>query len=209
MQVGDMFGVLLASAVMFFPLLVLHEGDIKTGGTGLGGQKYSAPQASLMAILASGIVGGDMAWPLIIVGVLMAIGFILVKVKSPMLVCVGMYLPLETSFAIFIGGLIKGLMEKIAARRNLNDAQKARVENNGVLLASGLIAGEALIGLLFAALALMEASYQTWMSSVFSFLPAPFGVSSLVFVIVALVLIIVPLRNAGRPEDPAPPSAMV
>jgi putative OPT family oligopeptide transporter len=209
MQVGDMFGVLLASAVMFFPLLVLHEGDIKTGGTGLGGQKYSAPQASLMAILATGIVGGDMAWPLIIVGILMAIGFILVKVKSPMLVCVGMYLPLETSFAIFIGGLIKGMMEKIAARRKLNDAQKARVENNGVLLASGLIAGEALIGLLFAGLALMEASYQTWMASVFSFLPAPFGVSALVFVIIAVVLIVVPLRNAGRPEDPAPPSAMV
>jgi putative OPT family oligopeptide transporter len=209
MQVGDMFGVLLASSVMFFPLLILHEGDIKMGGTGLGGQKYSAPQASLMAILASGIVGGDMAWPLIIVGILMAIGFILVKVKSPMLVCVGMYLPLETSFAIFVGGLIKGIMEKIAARRGLNDAQKARVENNGVLLASGLIAGEALIGLLFAGLALGEIAYQNWMSALFSFMPMPFGVSSLVFVIVALVLILIPLRNAGRPEDPAPPSAMV
>jgi hypothetical protein len=58
-------------------------------------------------------------------------------------------------------------------------------------------------------MALMEASYQTWLSSIFTFLPAPFGVSSLVFVIVAVVLILVPLRNAGRPEDPAPPSAMV
>ena len=76
------------------------------GENGLGGKAYPAPQASLMAILAKGIVGGDMAWPLIIVGILMAVGLILLKVKSPMLVCVGMYLPLETSFAIFIGGLI-------------------------------------------------------------------------------------------------------
>jgi putative OPT family oligopeptide transporter len=57
MQVGDLFGVLLSSLVMFFPLLVLHQGDINTGGTGLGGRTYPAPQASLMAILATGIVG--------------------------------------------------------------------------------------------------------------------------------------------------------
>jgi putative OPT family oligopeptide transporter len=210
MQVGDMFGVLLASSVMFFPLLVLHEGDIKLGGTGLGGQTYSAPQASLMAILATGIVGGDMAWPLIIVGILMAVGFILVKVKSPMLVCVGMYLPLETSFAIFIGGLIKGLLDKIAASRSLNAAQKARTENNGVLLAAGLIAGEALIGLLFALFAVIEVPYEKWLPGLLpSVFPLPFLVSTLVFVLVGYVLIRTPLNNAGRPEDPAPPSAMM
>ncbi len=202
MQVGDLFGILLSSAVMFFPLLILHQGDINTGGTGLGGKAYPAPQASLMAILAKGIVGGDMAWPLIIVGILMAIGFILLKVKSPMLVCVGMYLPLETSFAIFIGGLIKGILDKFSERRKLNDAQKARVENNGVLLASGLIAGEALVGLLFAFFAVVE--IQT--PRIFE---APsFLVSLLVFVIVGYILISTPLKNAGKPDEPAPPSAM-
>jgi putative OPT family oligopeptide transporter len=203
MQVGDMFGILLAAAVMFFPLLILHQGDINTGGTGLGGKAYPAPQASLMAILAKGIVGGDMAWPLIIVGILMAIGFILVKVKSPMLVCVGMYLPLETSFAIFIGGLIKGILDKISARRRLNEAQKARTENNGVLLASGLIAGEALIGLLFAFFAVIELKTPI----VFEY--PSFLVSLLVFVVVGYVLIKVPLSNAGKPDEPAPPSAMM
>ncbi len=54
-----------------------------------------------------------------------------------MLVSVGMYLPLETTFAIFLGGLIKGIVEMLAAKRGLNDAQKVRVENNGVLLAAG------------------------------------------------------------------------
>jgi putative OPT family oligopeptide transporter len=202
MQVGDLFGIVLAAAVMFFPLLILHQGDINTGGTGLGGKAYPAPQASLMAILAKGIVGGEMAWPLIIVGILMAVGFILVKVKSPMLVCVGMYLPLETSFAIFIGGLIKGILEKISARRKHNDAQKTRSENNGVLLASGLIAGEALVGLLFAFFAVMEMRVPVIFDT------PSFLVSLLVFVVVGYVLIYTPLKNAGKPDEPAPPSAM-
>ncbi len=210
MQVGDLFGVLLASAVMFFPLMVLHQGDIIAQGkgfipgeTGLGGANYSAPQASLMAILAKGIVGGDMAWPLIIVGILMAVGFILVKVKSPMLVCVGMYLPLETSFAIFIGGLIKGMLDKFSAKKKHNEAQKARVENTGVLLASGLIAGEALVGLLFAFLAVVE------IKTPIIFEHPSFLISLLVFVVVAFVLTKYPLGNAGKPDEPAPPTAVM
>jgi putative OPT family oligopeptide transporter len=206
MQVGDLFGVFVGSAIMFFPLLILHQGDINQGGTGLGGENYPAPQASLMAILAKGIVGGNMAWPLIFVGFVMAIAFILLRVKSPMLVCVGMYLPLETSFAIFIGGLIRGIVDKIAARRKLNAAQNTRIENNGVLLAAGLIAGEALIGLLFAFFALMEwpvpeVFHQT--KSMVQFSPA-----LLVFVIVGWVLVKIPLSKAGSPDEPAPPPAM-
>ena len=206
MQLGDLFGVFLASAVMFFPLLILHQGDINQGGTGLGGENYPAPQASLMAILAKGIVGGDMAWPLIIVGIVMAIGFILLRVKSPMLVCVGMYLPLETSFAIFIGGLIRGIADVYVKRFKYNDAQKARVENTGVLLSAGLIAGEALIGLLFAFFALMEwevpaVFHQT--GSMVQFIPA-----LLVFLVVGWVLVKIPLGNAGSPDEPAPPTTM-
>jgi sulfite exporter TauE/SafE len=131
----------------------------------------------------------------------MAIGFILVKVKSPMLVCVGMYLPLETTFAIFIGGVIKGILEKISERKKMNEAQKARIENNGVLLASGLIAGEALIGLIFALFAVIE--WQT--PSVFQ--NPSFIVSSIVFLVVGYLLVKTPLSNAGSPDEPAPPSA--
>jgi len=209
MQVGDLFGVVLAAGVMFIPLVILHQGDISLGGTGLGGEKYPAPQASLMAILAKGIVGGDMAWPLILVGFVMATGFILLRVKSPMLVCVGMYLPLETSFAIFLGGLIKGILDRVSARRNFNEAQNIRSVNNGVLLASGLIAGEALIGLLFALFAVLEVEYSVWLPSLITFLPLPFLFSLLVFIVIGWILIRVPLANAGSPDDPAPPSAMV
>jgi uncharacterized integral membrane protein len=126
-----------------------------------------------------------------------------------MLVCVGMYLPLETSFAIFVGGLIKGVFDSFAKRRGFNEAQMARSGNNGTLLAAGLIAGEALIGLLFAALAVANIKYDTWLPGISNIFPAPFGVSLLVFVVIGWVLVRTPLANAGRPDEPAPPSAMV
>jgi putative OPT family oligopeptide transporter len=206
MQLGDIFGVLLSAFVMFIPLYYLHQSDIISGGTGLGGKNYPAPQASLMAILAKGIVGGDMAWPLIIVGMLMAFGFILLKVRSPMLVCVGMYLPLETSFAIFIGGLIRGILDKVLAKKNFNEAQRSRVDNTGVLLASGLIAGEALTGLLFAIIAVINYDF---LKSLIVFQSPTFWLSLLVFVVVGWVLVSVPVRNAGSPDEPAPPSAIM
>lgn len=203
MQLGDIIGVVLASVVMFIPLVILHQGDINTGGQGFGGKALPAPQASLMALLSQGIVGGEMAWPLIIVGMIMGFGFVLMQVKSPMLVSVGMYLPLETTFAIFIGGLIKGIVERFNVRRNHNDAQKARVENTGVLLAAGLIAGEALIGLVFAALAFFEIP-------LFAIFETPsFYVSLVVFLIIGWILIQIPLKNAGKADEPAPPSAVM
>jgi putative OPT family oligopeptide transporter len=203
MQVGDLIGVGLASAVMFLPLIVLHQGDILSGGTGFGGKNLPAPQASLMALLSQGIVGGQMAWPLIVVGMLMGLGFILMQVRSPMLVSVGMYLPLETTFAIFLGGIFKGIVEKMNAGKKYNDAQKARVENTGVLLASGLIAGEALIGLLFAALAFGEVK-------LFAIFEEPSFVTSLIILaVIGWILVKIPVNNAGRPDEPAPPTAVM
>ncbi|KPK83093.1 MAG: peptide transporter [Gemmatimonas sp. SM23_52] len=201
MQIGDMFGVFVASVVMLYPILILHQGDINLGGVGLGGRELPAPQASLMALVSEGIVSGEMAWPLVIVGMLMAVGFILVRVKSPMLVCVGMYLPLETTFAIFVGGLIKGIVDKVGEGRRFTAAQRTRVENNGVLIAAGLIAGEALVGLVFAGLAF----YEKEVPAIFE--QPSFITSLFVFLIIGLILTVIPLRNAGRPDEPAPPSA--
>ena len=210
MQIGDLFGIGLAGLVMFIPLVVLQQGDINAGKMasppyegGFGGPKLPAPQASLMALLSQGIVRGEMAWPLIVVGMLMGFGFVLMQVRSPMLVSVGMYLPLETTFAIFIGGLIKGIVDRFNIRRKHNDAQKARVENTGVLLAAGLIAGEALIGLVFAALAFGE------IQLVAIFEKPSFYVSLAVFAFIAWLLVQIPLKNAGKADDPAPPTAVM
>jgi putative OPT family oligopeptide transporter len=203
MQVGDLIGIGVAAAAMFIPLVILHQGDINSGGTGFGGKNLPAPQASLMALLTQGIVGGQMAWPLIIVGMLMGLGFILMQVRSPMLVSVGMYLPLETTFAIFIGGIIKGIVDRITARLQHNDAQKARVENTGVLLASGLIAGEALIMLVFAALAFFNIK-------LYSIFENPSFLTSMgMFIVIAWILVQIPVKNAGSPDEPAPPTAIM
>ncbi len=201
MQVGDLIGVFAGSAVMFIPLMILNQGDINQGGIGFGGRALPAPQAGMMAALAQGIVGGHMAWPLVIVGMIMAFGFIISGVRSPMLVFVGMYLPFGTVAAIFVGGLIRGIVDIVAKRRKLNDAQGARVENTGILLSSGFIAGEALMGLVFAALAFYDIKWP----SIFEH--PSFGVSLLVFLVLALILIYFPLKNAGSPDQPAPPKA--
>ncbi|MCL5990973.1 MAG: hypothetical protein M1419_02595 [Bacteroidetes bacterium] len=96
-----------------------------------------------------------------------------------------------------------GLYEKFANRAKFNENQKARSENVGVLLAAGLIAGEALIGLLFAALAIFNVK-----SDLPSFLNLPFYVSLLVFIAVGYILIRIPMKNAGNPDEPAPPMTM-
>ncbi len=202
MQIGDIIGVLVASAVMFYPLMILHQGDINAGGMGFGGRALPAPQAGLMAMLTQGIVAHEMAWPLVIVGMVMAVAMICVQVRSPMLVSVGMYLPFETIAAIFVGGMIRGAADMLAKRRKFNDAQKIRMENNGVLLSSGFIAGEALMGLVIASLAFKNISLPALIEN-----PSFIG-GIIVFALLALILIKIPLANAGSPDEPAPPSAM-
>jgi putative OPT family oligopeptide transporter len=210
MQTGDIFGVLIASLVLYFPLMILF------GAFQLGSRELSAPQAGLMAALAKGIVGGEMAWPLVIVGMLMGFALILVQVRSPMLVAVGMYLPLETTFAIFVGGMIKGLADRMGTKRNFNAAQKARASNVGILLAAGLIAGEGLTALLRALWKFL------FLNKIIGFdMPTVFkgtayfkGVDLYVGGLVVLALIViylirVPLKNAGAADEPPPPSAVI
>ncbi len=203
MQIGDFLGVALASVALYFPLMVLHVGNIRAGGIGFGDRALPAPQAGLMAMLAQGIVGGDMAWPLVVVGILMGFALILVQVRSPMLFAVGMYLPLETTFAIFVGGLFRWGTDQIRDRRGFNEAQRARVENAGVLTASGLIAGEALVGLVRATLQFFDYQLPHIMET------PPYFTGLIALAALGYLMIRTPLANAGRPDEPAPPTAMM
>ncbi len=211
MQIGDVIGVVLSGAVMFGVLVFLNDGDIAKGiregyEGGFGSKNLSAPQASLMAILSKGIVGGSMAWPLIIAGMLMGVGFIMMQVKSPMLVCVGMYLPLETTFAIFLGGIVKGIVDYFVEKRKFSASQRINTENIGVLLASGLIAGEALMGLVIAVFAVGN----VFLYDLFSlFTNPPVTISIAVLILIGFVLVWYPVKNAGSPDAPTPPSAVV
>jgi putative OPT family oligopeptide transporter len=202
-QITELIAVVVASCTMYFPLLWLHQGNINKGGIGFGDPTLSAPQAGLMASLAQGIVGGDMAWPLVVTGIFMGFAMILFKVRSPMLVAIGMYLPIQITSAIFLGGVLRWVGDSIRKRRALNEAQTARVDNVGVLVASGLIAGEALAGLV-----------TGWYNYKYGKLDEVFAhpsylVGVVIMAVLALLLIQIPLSNAGDPNEPAPPAAMM
>ena len=214
-QLVELIAVVVASLVMYWPLMLLHEANIKAGGIGFGDRQLSAPQAGLMATLAVGIVGGDMPWPLVVVGVFFGIAMIMMQVKSPMLVAVGMYLPFETTFAIFLGGVFRTLGDWLAKRRGYNSAQMARVENAGVLTASGLIAGEAILGLLWAGLQFAPQWMTTRIGEDGKKYPIIFEHPSylvggmIVLLALAALMIRLPLSSAGDPNEPAPPVAMM
>src|SRR5438874_5853911 len=204
-QLAELIAVVVASLVMYWPLMLLHEANIQAGGIGFGDRQLSAPQAGLMATLAMGIVGGDMPWPLVVVGIFFGIAMIMMQVRSPMLVAVGMYLPFETTFAIFIGGVFRSLGDWLAKRRGFNEAQMTRVDNAGVLTASGLIAGEAVLGLVWASLQFAPKWTRPQIFSEPSYL---FG-GMIVMFLLAVLMIGLPLTAAGDPSEPAPPTAIM
>jgi len=205
MQIGDLLGIVIASAVLFFPLMMLHKAYT------FGSAALPAPQAGLMAMLAQGIVGGNMAWPLVVVGIFLGFAAIMVQVRSPMLFAVGMYLPLETTFAIFLGGVVRWITDVLRDRRGLNDAQKARVDNAGVLTASGLIAGEALCGIVIAAIIAHKLALNANAAAeLFQLTPGNAWISGLIGLAVLIaVMIKLPLASAGSPDEPAPPTAIM
>jgi hypothetical protein len=123
-----------------------------------------------------------------------------------MLVAVGMYLPFETTFAIFVGGVIRWIADGVARRRGYNEAQKARVENAGVLTASGLIAGEAILGLVWAGLQFAPPGLREGLR-IFDHPSYMAGLGVMAFL--AFLMIRGPLASAGDPHEPAPPVAMM
>jgi putative OPT family oligopeptide transporter len=200
-QIAELIAVVVASLVMYFPVALLNK------SFGFGSRELAAPQAGLMATLAVGVVGGDMPWPLVVVGVFMGIAMIMMQVRSPMLVAVGMYLPFETTFAIFLGGVFRALGDWLAQRRGFNSAQMARVENAGVLTASGLIVGESLLGLVWAGIVAVAKSRNWDIPQIFQH---PSYLAGLVVMAgLAGIMIRIPLSSAGDPSEPAPPVGMM
>jgi putative OPT family oligopeptide transporter len=183
MEVSNIVSVVVTSFVLAAPMIILHKG---TPG-GIGGAQLSAPQAGLMAALAKGIVTGTMAWPLLMFGAAFALGLILIKSPSPTFIAVGMYLPFETTSAIFVGGLIKWAFDTIRRRREFSQDETDRTENKGILLASGFVAGEAMTGVLLAGLYLMNVTLPAAAPSAW--------LGFLVFPLVFAVLALFPLRK--------------
>ncbi len=189
MEVAEMIGVFFAALVMVFPILALHK------AYGLGGDILPAPQAGLMAMMAKGIVAQQMAWPLVIFGMMFAVALIFIGAPSPMIIAVGMYLPFDTTAAIFVGGMIKWIIERRMKQRKLEPSQRERADNVGTLLASGLVAGEALLGVLIAVVVILSDKF-----TFLKFSPIYTGAwpAIIVFAVLAYVLIAIPLKNAKK-----------
>jgi putative OPT family oligopeptide transporter len=204
MEWADIIATITTSFVLVFPMLWLHDANIKQGGIGIGDRALSAPQAGLMAQLAQGIVGGEMPWGLILFGMCLAGALILMRAPSPTLFAVGMYLPFETTGAMFLGGCLKAVADRLARRRGIAGES---FDNFGSLVASGLIAGESLTGVLFAGLVLVSSSFTSVTRLLFGvdelgWVAGPAGAwtSLVALAAIAWLLIRVPLRNV----KPAP-----
>ena len=146
MQIGGLIGVVAAALTLTFSLQLLHN------TMRIGSDALPAPQANLMAMMSQGIVGGEMAWPLVIAGMLLAVALILIGSPSPMIIAVGMYLPFRATACIFFGGVIKWYLDSRASKKGVTPKGRETVENIGLLLASGLIAGQAIMGIITAGL---------------------------------------------------------
>lgn len=190
MQVVEILAVILLSLFLFLPIVALHEANLDTGG--LGGRALPAPQAGLMAQLSQGIMSGEMPWGLLAIGAAGGLALILMGARALMLVAVGMYLPFDTSSAIFCGGALQWVFGKLAKGR-------AEAADRGTLLASGLIAGEAILGILLAVLfiaKLPSAPELLTGQPHFAWYEATAGWLSLAgFAAIAWVLLRVPLRR--------------
>lgn len=110
--------------------------------TGVNAQ-FALPQANLMSTLTSGIMSGDLPWPMIIVGVVMALFLFLLDLPI-MTIAIGFYLPISTTSIILVGALIRVFVEKMSK----SEKEKEIRVSNGISLSSGLVAGGSIIGLL-------------------------------------------------------------
>ncbi len=192
MQVGELIGVVIAGLVMMVFIGVM-DSVYK-----IGSEALPAPQAGLMALMSKGIVGGEMAWPLVVVGIFLAVGLILINSPSPMLIAVGMYLPFHSTAAIFVGGIIKAIVTNRMKKAKLNEAETTRADNAGVLVASGLIAGESLMAVVLAFVVLgLNLSESTFTLGALSPFNSPW-LGIVIFFILMYALIHVPMKNAKR-----------
>jgi len=157
-QIAQVMGVVVAAFIMAPVLTILHEGSLNAGTGGIGGDELVAPQAGLFASLAEGFFGdGNIPWDMVGWGIGLAAVILLADIPLArkdsqfrlhvMPVAVGIYLPAELSVPILLGGILNWLI----GRSSQSDAGEKR----SVLLASGIIAGESLMGVLLGLLAFL------------------------------------------------------
>ena len=169
-QIGEVVGVVAAALAIGGTLYLLDS------AWGFGSGELAAPQATLMKLIIEGVMDGNLPWALVFIGVFLAIVAELIGI--PVLpFAIGIYLPVQLNACIMVGGLIRLAMDKMKR----NEEEKKEIVNDGVLFCSGMIAGEGLIGILLALLAVFGIDSALDLS-------AKFGIPQIVSDIGGLVL---------------------
>jgi OPT family oligopeptide transporter len=169
-QLGLFIGAIVSSIAIGFTIKILDTPtaeQLKMGIHHAIGSSFSAPQATLMATLIKGILGNQLDWNFVIAGAALAIVMELCGVKA-LSFAIGVYLPISTTLPIFIGGAIKGIVQKVKLKRDEPPAKEGEEDlEGGSLFATGLVAGGALLGVLFALLSRIPAvaTFMTNMSA--------------------------------------------
>ena len=139
-QIGEVIGVVAAALAIGGTLYLLNR------AWGFGSNELGAPQATLMKLIVEGVMGGDLPWTLVFIGAFIAV--VVEIIGIPVLpFAIGIYLPVQLNACIMVGGLVRLALDK------LKRDDKETVVNNGILFCSGMIAGEGLVGILLALLA--------------------------------------------------------
>ena len=174
-QLALFIGVIVSAIAVGFTIKILDTPSpdlLKQGIHHAIGSTYSAPQATLMATLIKGILSKNLDWNFVLVGAALALVMELCGIRS-LSFAIGVYLPLSTTLPIFIGGAIRGVADRIKKRRGEKVQAEGEELEKGNLFATGLVAGGALMGVIFAFLKISPTtiafldrlSMENWMRS--------------------------------------------
>lgn len=141
-QIAELIGVVAAAFAIGGVLYLLNA------AWGFGGAEVPAPQATLMKMIVEGIMGGELPWNLVFIGVFLALGLEILRIPV-MPFAIGLYLPIYLNATIMIGGVVRMFMD---GRKKVDAKVKERQTTDGTLFCAGMIAGEGLIGILLAIL---------------------------------------------------------
>ena len=153
-QIGELLGVVVSGLAIGGVLYLLDA------AWGYGTAEVPAPQAGLMKMIVEGIMGGDLPWTLVFVGVFLALGLEILRIPV-MPFAIGLYLPIYLNTTIMIGGVVRMFMD---GRKKVDSKTKESQVTNGTLYCAGMIAGEGLVGIFLAILAVAGISIPAFIN---------------------------------------------
>lgn len=175
-QIGEIIGTIAAAIAIGGVMYLLDK------AWGFGSAAIPTPQATLMKMIVEGVMNGNLPWSLVFIGAFIAIALEIIKIPA-LPVAIGLYLPLELSTTMMLGGVTRLITDKINARKGLMSDENS---GNGILFCSGMIAGEGLMGILLAVFAVVGIDKIIDISGIFT----TGGIGCIVGIVVLILLII-------------------